>query len=382
MVAVAEKKRYGYSLLASHAVGYINTVDNRGISGIEGQYDEILRGNKPEYIAAMVDAGQHIIPGLGYKRLKIGSGTEPCNVVLTLDSRIQKSVESVIEGKISKGAVLVLRPSTGEILAMVSRPNFDANNVSEYLNQNSAPLLNRTVSSYQPGSVFKLAVAAAALESNIVSPDDVFSDPGYIDVNKLRFKGWDYESGGRGQLTFTEAMAYSSNPVFIQVGLKLGAEKLLFYAREFGFGYHTELNFDGEANGNLPSAKNMYPGDLANLAIGQGSFEATPLQIAVLVSTIVNDGIKVQPCLVHKLTTEDGTNIRTFPLSQGTRVISQSTALKMREMMVAVTRYGTGHEAYVKGYGSAGKTGTAETGRIDVFQEKGSITLGLPAILP
>lgn len=363
VMAVAEKVRYGNSALAAHVVGYINAADNRGVSGIEAMYDEILRGSQPEYIAAMVDAGRDVIPGLGYKRLRLKGGNERSHVILTVDARIQEIVETVMTGAIKKGAVVVLRPSTGEVLAMASRPTFDANNLPEYLNRGTAPLLNRAVAAYQPGSVFKLVVAAAALEEKIVSPEDVFYDPGYIDIDTLRFQGWDFARGGRGSLTFREALAFSSNPVFIQVGMRLGADKMLDYSRRLGFGQKTGLEFDGEADGNLPSSDSVYPGDLANLAIGQGTLEATPLQIACLVAVIVNDGVMVTPYIVSRLTTTEGATVKKYQPSRGRRVLSRQTAGQMRDMMQAVTRLGTGAAAYVEGPGTAGKTGTAETGR-------------------
>lgn len=363
VVAVAEKVRYGYSSLGAHIVGYINQADNRGVSGIEKMYDNILRGSQALYLAAIVDAGQQIIPGLGYKRIKLSDGAGPSNIVLTIDSRIQKITEKIMDEEVRKGAVVVMRPSTGEILAMASRPNFDGNNLDRYLKNSAAPLLNRALAAYQPGSVFKLMVAAAALEEKLVRPDDVFFDPGYIDVNNLRFKAWDYEKGARGRLTFTEALAHSSNPVFIEVGLRLGAEKLISYARKFGFGHKTSLEFDGEADGNLPAAAALYPGDVANLSIGQGMLEATPLQIASLVATIVNDGVKVDPYIVSKLTNQEGVVVKNFPASRGSRVLSRQSALRLQEMMSAVTASGTGRAAYVEAGGSAGKTGTAETGR-------------------
>jgi peptidoglycan glycosyltransferase/penicillin-binding protein 2 len=189
----------------------------------------------------------------------LADNSGPSHVVLSIDSRVQKIVENVMDQQVDKGAVVVLRPGTGEILAMASRPAFDANNLGEYLGRATAPLLNRAVAAYQPGSVFKLAVAAAALEEQVVRPEEKFYDPGYIDVNGLRFKGWDYEKGERGTLTFAEAMAYSSNPVLIQVGMRLGAAKLIDYAGRFGFGRRPGLGFDGEADGNLPAPDSVYP---------------------------------------------------------------------------------------------------------------------------
>ncbi|SDE59346.1 Stage V sporulation protein D [Sporomusa acidovorans DSM 3132] len=367
IVAIAEKVRYGQGLLASHIIGYINSADNKGVSGIEGMYDEFLRGNQAEYVAAIVDAGQQIIPGLGYKRLKLDIGNRENNVVLTIDKNIQQKVEESMDLSIVKGAVIVMRPTTGEILAMASRPGFDANNLSNYFGQSSAPLLNRAISAYQPGSVFKLVVAAAALENKMVKMDDVFYDPGYIDVNNVRFQGWDYEKGAKGYLTITDALAHSSNPIFIEVALKLGAEKLISMAAKFGYGSKTSLGFLGESGGNLPEADLLYPGDLANLAIGQGFCEATPLQIAQTVATIVNDGIKVEPYIVRSFTNSDGAVIKNFQSQPGKRIIGRQTAEKLKKMMTAVTQYGTGQAAYVKEFGSAGKTGSAETGRTNTI---------------
>ena len=364
LVAVAEKKRYAPGMLAAHVLGYINAADNQGVSGIEGMYDELLRGSQPEYVAALVDATQQLIPGLGYKRLKLAAGSRENHVVLTINKQIQQKVESCMDRSIRKGAVVVLRPHTGEILAMASRPGFDANNLSQYLAQSSAPLLDRAISAYQPGSVFKLVVAAAALENKTATMQDVFFDPGYIDVNNQRFQGWDYEQGPKGYLTLTEALAHSSNPVFIELALKLGAENLLATAAKFGYGSRTTLGFPGESEGNLPAAEQLNPGDLANLAIGQGFFEATPIQIAQTVATIVNDGIKVNPYIVSLFTSPDGTIVKKFQAPSGMRVISRQTAEQLRNMMAAVTQYGTGQAANVQTWGSAGKTGSAETGRL------------------
>ncbi|WP_312560406.1 penicillin-binding transpeptidase domain-containing protein, partial [Anaerospora sp.] len=183
VLAVAEKVRYSFTSLGAHLVGYTNTADNRGVSGLEAMYDEVLRGSQPEYVAALVDATQQLIPGLGYKKLRIAEGTGPSHIILTIDTRIQKVVESIMDKQIEKGAVVVMRPSTGEILAMASRPNFDANHLDSYLTSSAAPFMNRALSAYQPGSVFKLVLAAAALENKIVKPQDVFFDPGYVDVN-------------------------------------------------------------------------------------------------------------------------------------------------------------------------------------------------------
>ena len=365
VLAVGEKIRYSSAPFGSHLIGYINAADNQGMSGLESMFDDILRGRQPSFLAGMVDARQQLIPGLGYKKMHYNDGGEPGNVVLTIDNRIQRMVEAVMDEYITKGAVVVMRPSTGEIMAMASRPNFDANRLGQFLSSESAPLLNRAVSAYQPGSVFKLVLAAAALENKVARPHDIFIDSGFIDINQQRFQGWDFEKGGRGKISFTDAIAYSSNPVVIEVGLALGAEQLLSYADRLGFGHKTNLDFAGEASGNLPPADSLHAGDIANLSLGQGFLEATPLQIATLIATIVNDGVKVDPYLVSRLVKADGTTMKQFPLSRGTRVLSRQTAGYLRDMMKAVTHYGTGQAAWLPEVGSAGKTGTAETGRSD-----------------
>lgn len=365
LLVIKETIRYNESSLAAHVTGYLNTADNRGVSGIEALYDEVLRGGQVEYAAALVDAKQNVIPGLGYKRVKILDSACSNNVYLTIDKEIQQIAEEGLDKHGVKGSVVILRPHTGEILAMVSRPNFNANHLEQYLEKNTAPLLNRAISAYQPGSVFKIVVAAAALDNNIVQPTDQFFDPGYIDIDNVRFNGWDYAKGGRGFISLTDAMAFSSNPVFITIGLKLGAARLISFAQKVGFGHHTELNFTGEADGFLPQSDTVYPAELANLAIGQGTFEATPLQFAVLVAAIANDGIKVNPHIASKITSADGTVIKTISSSKGVRVFSKKTAQQMKSMLAAVTKYGTGQAAYVENFGSAGKTGSAETGRTD-----------------
>jgi penicillin-binding protein 2 len=365
VVAVTEKLRYSYNNNAAHILGYINASDNRGMSGIEQAYDSVLRTDQVESVGALVDAGQNLIPGLGYKRMKFAAEKPAADVVLTIDSALQRKVELVMDRTMKSGAVIVLQPFTGEILAIASRPNFNGNDLVPYLNRPDAPLLNRALAGFQPGSVFKVVVASAVLEEGIVKPTDTFYDPGYIEVGKLRFKGWNFDRGGNGKINFKEAMAYSSNPTFIEVGLKLGPQRLIDYAQKFGFGNSVDIGVEGEAMGNLPDIDNMYPGDIANMSIGQGKLEASPLQVASMIATIVNDGIRVPPYLIQKLVSQDGTTLRKIPISPGKRIISKQTASQIRDMLAMTTQIGTGQAAMVEKTGTAGKTGSAETGRID-----------------
>ncbi len=363
VVVVKETLRYNEEGLAAHVLGYINTADNQGVAGIEKICDSVLRSNNSLYIAAFVDAGNQLIPGLGYKKVRFDAKPQQMNVVLTINNRIQKIVESVMDEDVKKGAVVVLDPYTGEVLAMTSRPKFNANELSKFLMIPTAPLINRSLTSFQPGSVFKLVVACAALEEDVVEPLSKFNDRGYIDVNNIRFKGWDYDQGGRGILTFEQALAYSSNPVFIQVGLSLGAERLIRFAHKAGFGQQTALNFPNESAGILPNPSSIYAGDLANISIGQGNIEATPLQVGVFVSSIVNNGVLIRPNIIKSIIDQNYNVIKSQTILKPERVMSAKTAGILRKMMIAATTYGTGKNAYVPGFGSAGKTGSAETGR-------------------
>lgn len=363
VLAVQEKLRYDPASIASHVLGYVNA-DNHGVSGIEALYDSVLTSRQEDAVAALVDADREPIPGLGYRELELGSGDRPGQVVLTLDERIQRKVEKIVDQYLECGAVVVMDPTGGDILALVSRPNFSGNAIENYLHNQKSPLVNRAVTAFQPGSVFKLVVAAAALDLHLAKPEDIFYDHGYIDIDRNRFYGWDYEQGPRGKITFQDALAFSSNPVFIEVGQKIGAQKLLEYARKLGFGQKTFLDFPGEQPGNLPNYKTVFAGDLANLSIGQGTCEATPLQIAALLGTIVNQGIQVEPYLVSRVISSVGENIWQAPPKPRTRVLAADTCQELQRMMTAVTHYGTGQAANVAG-GAAGKTGSAETGRRD-----------------
>lgn len=362
VIILNENMRYGSNHIASHVIGYTN-IDNQGVSGVEKMYDDILIGSGIEYISAFVDARENLIPGLGYKRRTKQEGIVGNNVILTIDKQIQNIVEDTMDRHSIKGAVVILNPITGEILAMASRPGFDRRKVYDYLKKDSSPLLNRAVVAYQPGSVFKLVIAAAALEHGVVSANETFYDPGYIKVGEQLFKGWDYQDGGRGTLTFKDALAYSSNPVFIEVGLKLGGERLLTFSRKLGFGQETFTGFAEESKGNLPKRDMLYPAAIANLSIGQGELEATPLQIVRMVSAIINDGMICEPYLIKRVTNSNGDNIKIYENPPKKQVFSKETAKQLRGMMEAATKYGTGKAAFIEKYGSAGKTGSAETGR-------------------
>lgn len=352
-----------YSSLASHLIGYVNHSDNRGISGLEAGYNEFLQDGGQKYLAALLDAKADLIPGLSYRKISLAN-TRGEGLVLTIDKSIQEKAERVFDRYASKGAVVIMEPYTGHILAMISRPNFNAQNLAESLGDANSPLINRAITAYQPGSVLKLAVAAAALEQGKVTPAEKFLDKGYIDVDGTIFNGWDVKVGAK-EISFSDAIVYSSNPVLIEVGLRIGMNDLTDFLKKFGFGSKSDLNLYGEEAGNLPDKKNFYRGELANLSIGQGECEATPVQVAQLIAAIVNDGVKVHPFLVKAIVDGDKSVVKEYHSIAGERLFSSKNASFLRQMMAGVTERGTGRAAFTEVGGSAGKTGSAETGRVD-----------------
>lgn len=366
IVAVTEKIRYGPDSLARHLVGYVlphaytNPADNLGVAGLEGRYDALLKGRGPELLVACVNAHQELIAGLGY-RVQQGAPRDPGHsLILTLDASIQRVVEEVLDSRgINRGAAVVVNPYTGEILAMASRPNYDQNQ-PHLAFETPGALINVAVSPYQAGSVFKLVVAAAAIEEGLVRLDEKFSCSGEILVASRVFACSHQSRGGHGTISFQDAMAYSCNVAFIQVAQRLGARKLVEYASRFGLGTRTGVEIEREAAGRLPGDLWMGPEALANLALGQGVLEVTPLQMAMVVSALVNDGVMPAPWLVREVRDARGFTLEEHRAPAATRVVSAETARQLRLAMFAVTTYGTGQSAQIT-YRSAGKTGSAET---------------------
>jgi len=368
VLVIEERKRYEDRPLAAHLIGYINTIDNKGVSGLELSLDSFLKNKEGETISISTDAHKNIMLGLGIKRQKPPPELAANKVVLTIDYSWQKIVEEVMDLEIKKGAIVVMDPYTGDILAMASRPNFNPNRVATFFNQGNAALLNRAVTGYPPGSIFKIITASAALEEKRAQLNDKFYCPGYIMVKDVRINC--HEKKGHGVLDLLQGFAQSCNPAFVTVGDRVGGKKLLEYSRKFGLGQTTGIGLPEERKGTLPLSQNLYPGDIANLSIGQGFLEVTPLQAAVMLSTIVNDGKRVQPHLVKEILDGRGRVIKREGHKKEISVVSPGTAAQLRIMLEEVTKTGTGRGAYVPEIGSAGKTGSAEAGQVNKKNEE------------
>lgn len=376
-VVVAEaQKRYGLQALATHVVGHVGPEDGEGKVGLELTFNKELSGSVPHALAAVVDGKNNLIEGLGFRLWGASAPYRPYNLVLTIDSNIQKKVEDIMDRRVKRGAAIVINPQNGDILAMASRPNYFQANLSDYMRnaENNAsffeaqPFINRSILSYPPGSVFKIVVAAAALESGNYSPDSTFYCPGSVQIGDRLFRC--HQNKAHGYITLAQAFAHSCNTTFIELAMKLGRKTIYDYALKLGLGQITGIPLGssvqgGETAGYIPSPQEMpYLGDLALTAIGQGRVEATPLQVACLTSAAVNGGYLIKPRLAGALQTQDGDEIKKFPAGEKTRVLSPLTAAQIRFMMLGVVEYGTGKGASNNKLLLGGKSGTAETGRL------------------
>ncbi len=339
--------------LAAHVLG-IAGIDNQGLEGLEFYYDRYLRG-LPGRVEAERDAAGREIPG-GIK--KYIPPVDGMDLVLTIDQVIQYITErelarAVKETNSAKGVAIIMRPTTGEILALANYPTFDPNEYQKY------PAANRRNTAiadlYEPGSTFKIITSAVALEEGVTTPERRFFDPGYLVVGKHRLRCW--KAGGHGSQTFVEAVENSCNPVFATLGMEIGEERFYKYITGFGFGSKTGVDFPGEAAGQVHKPGTIAQVGWANIGFGQG-ISVTPLQLVTAVSAIANGGILVQPHLASKVIGPDG--VQDLTPEPGRRVISEETAAQMRRILRSVVLNGTRRQADIPGYRVAGKTGTAQ----------------------
>ena len=367
------KRYYPYGSLASRVLGFTGG-DNQGIIGLEVKYDEILKG-KPGKILTTTDARGIELDRLGERRKEPEEGK---SLWLSLDINIQKytqqeALKVMEEKQAERVSILIMNPQNGEIYACVNVPEFDLNdpftlNTSgdtaemteeqkqEYLNQMwRNPCLNDT---YEPGSTFKIITMAAGLEEGVVSVDDRFYCPGYILVKDRRIHC--AKRTGHGSQNFVEGAQNSCNPVFIQVGLRLGVDRYYRYFRKFGLLTKTGVDLPGEAGTIMHQEKNMGEVELATVSFGQ-SFQITPIQLAVTVSSLINGGRRVTPHFGTAVSDREQTKAEelVYPVKEG--IISSETSGQIREILEKVVSLGSGKNAGIQGYHIGGKTATSQT---------------------
>ena len=366
------KREYPFDDLASKVLGFTGG-DNQGIIGLETVYDKYLQGTDGT-ILTTTDARGVEVDNIGEERIEPVAGN---NLRLSLDSNIQlfasqAAEKAYLQKEADSVSILVMNPTNGEILAMVDYPEFNLNEPfvltepyreyegtdeeQEYLNQMwRNHCINDT---YEPGSTFKIITSAAALEEGVVSLEDRFHCPGYIVVEDRRIRC--HKTTGHGAESFVEGIENSCNPVFINVGLRIGADRFYDYFGQFGLLDKTHIDLPGEAATIMHKRENIGLVELATISFGQ-SFQITPIQLATTVSSIINGGNRVTPHFGIQVEDAAGNCIEKFSYEQDQVICSPGTSEKMRYLLEKVVSEGGGKKAYIEGYNIGGKTATSQT---------------------
>ena len=366
------KRYYPYGTLASKVLGFTGA-DNQGILGLEVKYDEYLQGTNGK-ILTLTDARGIEIENAGESRLEPVNGYDLC---LSLDRNIQMYCEQAAKKVCTKKSadsvsVIVMNPQNGELMAMVNYPEFDLNDpftlvgdtgesVSAEEKQNLLNKMwrNQCISdTYEPGSTFKIITAAAALEEGVVKLDDAFFCPGYKIVEDRRIRC--ARTTGHGAETFETGIMNSCNPVFMELGERLGAENFVGYFKQFGLLSKTNIDLPGEAGTIMHKTENIGPVELATISFGQ-SFQITPIQLVTTVSSIINGGPRVTPHFGVSVQDADGNTVKTFSYETHENICTAETSETMRYLLEKVVSEGTGKNAKIEGFSIGGKTATSQT---------------------
>lgn len=366
------KRYYPYNELASKVIGFTGG-DNQGIIGIEVKYDEYLEGINGK-ILTLTDARGVEIKNAGERRSEPVEGDD---LYLSLDYNIQMyAAQAAVKVREEKQAdsvsILVMNPQNGEILAMVNEPEFNLNEpfalnteidteLSEEEKQNALNKMwrNQCINdTYEPGSTFKIITASAALEEGKVSLSDQFNCPGYKIVEDRRIRC--HKVGGHGAEDFTHGIMNSCNPVFIEIGLRIGSDRFCDYFEQFGLLSRTNIDLPGEASTIMHKRENIGQVELATMSFGQ-SFQITPIQLATTVSSIINGGNRVTPHFGVETKNAEGEVTHTFVYGQKEHIVSEETSTTMRYLLEKVVSEGSGKNAALEGFSIGGKTATSQT---------------------
>lgn len=366
------KRYYPYGTLASKVLGFTGA-DNQGILGLEVKYDEYLQGTNGK-ILTLTDARGIEIENAGESRLEPVNGYDLC---LSLDRNIQMYCEQEAKKVCTKKSadsvsVIVMNPQNGELMAMVNYPEFDLNDPFTLVGDNGEAvsaeekqnLLNKMwrnqciSDTYEPGSTFKIITAAAALEEGVVKLDDAFFCPGYKIVEDRRIRC--ARTTGHGAETFETGIMNSCNPVFMELGERLGAENFVGYFKQFGLLSKTNIDLPGEAGTIMHKTENIGPVELATISFGQ-SFQITPIQLVTTVSSIINGGTRVTPHFGVSVQDADGNTVKTFSYETHENICTAETSETMRYLLEKVVSEGTGKNAKIEGFSIGGKTATSQT---------------------
>lgn len=367
------KRYYPYNELASKVLGFTGG-DNQGIVGLEVKYEKYLKGINGK-ILTTTDARGIELDGVAEDRLEPEAGN---TLRISLDYTMQKyalqMAEKVrTEKQADKVGIILMNPQNGEIYAMVNVPEFDLNqpfmlnneetgeNPTDEQRQDALNQMWRNGcinDTYEPGSTFKIITASAGLEEGAVHLTDQFSCPGYKVVEDRRIRC--HKVGGHGAENFVQGIQNSCNPVFIEVGLRIGVDRFFDYFRQFGLMDLTGVDIPGEAGTIMHKKENVGQVELATISFGQ-SFQITPIQLATTVSALVNGGRRVTPHFGMEVLSAEGKKVKTFRYNAKKHIVSEKTSQTMRELLESVVAEGSGKKAYVEGYRIGGKTATSQT---------------------
>lgn len=367
------KRYYPYNELASKVLGFTGG-DNQGIVGLEVKYEKYLKGINGK-ILTTTDARGIELDGVAEDRLEPEAGN---TLRISLDYTMQKyalqMAEKVrTEKQADKVGIILMNPQNGEIYAMVNVPEFDLNqpfmlnneetgeNLTDEQRQDALNQMWRNGcinDTYEPGSTFKIITASAGLEEGVVHLTDQFSCPGYKVVEDRLIRC--HKVGGHGAENFVQGIQNSCNPVFIEVGLRIGVDRFFDYFRQFGLMDLTGVDIPGEAGTIMHKKENVGQVELATISFGQ-SFQITPIQLATTVSALVNGGRRVTPHFGMEVLSAEGKKVKTFRYNAKKHIVSEKTSQTMRELLESVVAEGSGKNAYVEGYRIGGKTATSQT---------------------
>lgn len=366
------RRYYPYDSLASKVIGFTGG-DNQGIVGLEVRYDDWLSG-KDGKILTMTNAYGQELEQEGERRQEPVTGNQ---LTISLDCNLQMYCEQaaqkvMLEKNADEVSVILMNPQNGEIFAMVNVPEYNLNEpftlnvetASDLKESEKQDLLNQMWrnacinDTYEPGSTFKIITTAAALEQGVVTVNDSFYCPGYKIVEDRRIRC--HKTTGHGAETFTQGIMNSCNPVFIELGLRLGAENFYHYFEQFGLLRKTGIDLPGEAATIMHKKENIGQVELATISFGQ-SFQITPIQLAATVSALINGGKRVTPHFGTEILNEDGKVTKEFHYTEKKHIVSEKTSETMRILLESVVSEGSGKNAYVEGYRIGGKTATSQT---------------------
>lgn len=367
------KRYYPFDDLASRVLGFTGG-DNQGIIGLEVKYEDYLKGTNGT-ILTVTDARGIELDGVAEDRIEPVDGqTLRVSLDYNIQAYCQQAAENVMEEKQAEAvSILLMNPQNGEILACVNVPEFDLNDPYELNNGVDADSLsdeelqdqlnqmwrNRCINdTYEPGSTFKIITASASLEEGVVSLDDTFFCPGYriVEDRKIRC----HKVGGHGQETFVEGIQNSCNPVFMDIGLRLGSDRFYDYFEKFGLLKLTNVDLPGEAGTIMHRKEDIGTVELATMTFGQ-SFQVTPIQMAVTVSSIINGCTRVTPHVGMAVLDENGETVEAFDYETEDGIVSEETSETMQMLLESVVSEGSGKNAYIEGYSIGGKTATSQT---------------------